>query len=228
MADGHSKSAPIVLQPKRHSHNYIDLTGQRFGSLVVIVAFGRYRRETVWECQCDCGKVAHAVASKLRTGRKRSCGCLQLATFAAGNPTHGLSNSREYKIWKSMLRRCIAKTGRHYRHYGSRGITVCQRWRQFVAFYADMGPRPSPKHSIERKNNDVGYSPENCVWATRTEQMRNTRNSRTIECYGQTRTLAEWSEVLGIHYGTLRNRLRTLTAEQAFSRPLRKPVPPTA
>jgi len=114
-------------------------------------------------------------------------------------------------------------------YYAGRGITVCDRWRDsFVAFYEDMGPKPSPAHSLDRIDNDKGYEPGNCRWATRTEQMRNTRANRWITFAGETLTLADWSERLGIHKETLTRRLETWSVEEAMTRPVRGRSLPTS
>jgi hypothetical protein len=106
-----------------------------------------------------------------------------------------------------MLQRCYNPHHASYPYYGGRGITVCLEWQQsFMAFYTDMGPRPTPRHSIERKNNDLGYEPTNCRWATRKEQVRNRRRNRFITFQGQTLCLTDWAEVTGINASTLSHR----------------------
>lgn len=123
--------------------------------------------------------------------------------------THGASGSPEYVIWTHMKARCFDESDKSYQRYGGRGITVCQRWvNDFPAFYADMGDRPSPLHSIERKNNEGNYEPGNCRWATATEQARNRRSSVLVEHNGQVKTVAEWAEIHGIKPGVLGQRLR--------------------
>lgn len=106
----------------------------------------------------------------------------------------------EYSIWKGIKRRCLKRNFRLYARYGGRGITMCDRWvDSFPNFLADMGQRPSPDHSIERKDNSGPYSPDNCIWATRSEQARNRRSSRRITIGGETRLLCEWAEISGIN-----------------------------
>jgi hypothetical protein len=138
------------------------------------------------------------------------------------NRTHGLAprvgRPREYDVWKRMRRRCSHDAdGADRQNYFERGITVCDRWRNsFPNFYADMGPRPSPKHSIDRINNDGDYEPGNCRWATRNEQNRNTRQVRMITHNNQTKCLKDWCRELGLVYQTMRYRMRAgLTFERA-------------
>lgn len=126
-----------------------------------------------------------------------------------GRPKHGMYKTREYKIWKGIIYRCFNPHSNRYSYYAERGITVCDRWRHdFAAFYADMGPRPSPEHTVDRIDNNKGYEPDNCRWATRSEQQRNTRQNVRLTKDGLTLTLIEWSERLGIKYDTLRFRIK--------------------
>jgi hypothetical protein len=127
-------------------------------------------------------------------------------------------------VWRAMIARCHnEKNGAYYR-YGGRGIQVCQRWREsFEAFLADMGPRPSPKHQIDRINNDGNYEPGNCRWATVIVNSRNRSDNNRLTFNGETKTLAEWSEITGIPYGTLWKRLKDgWTAERALTESLRR------
>lgn len=160
-----------------------NLTGQVFGKLTVIAYAGRATssRNSVWKCHCACGKDVCVVGSKLTRGRTKSCGCSgSRSTIGQRTSTHGLSLTPEYRIWKGMLSRCYNPHIRTYKYYGGRGISVCPEWRQdFVAFLHSIGPRPSTLHSIERKNNDLGYCPDNCCWATREQQNRNRRPLRS-------------------------------------------------
>ena len=121
---------------------------------------------------------------------------------------HGLSGTPEYHIWRLMLSRCQNPKTKCFPSYGGRGIVVCERWNAFTNFLADMGPRPSPKHSIERRNNDLGYSPDNCRWATMREQSRNTRRNVRVTIKGQTRCLSEWVEITGVSYNASQKAIR--------------------
>lgn len=115
----------------------------------------------------------------------------------------------EYRNWHNMKNRCVNPNVPEYKYYGARGIKVCERWiHSFRNFYEDMGPRPSPKHSIDRINNDGDYSPENCRWATQTEQSRNTRCNHLLTINGISKTISEWAEMVGIKQNSLLYRIR--------------------
>lgn len=185
-----------------------DMTGQVFSRLTVLRRGRNYRRQAGWVCRCECGNTVTVMGSKLRNGHTRSCGCLKVELAVNREATHRLSKRPEYRVWQSMKRRCHAPTARDYADYGARGVTVCQQWRNsFEQFWQDMGPRPTPKHSLDRKDANGDYCPANCRWATSTEQARNKRTTRTIELRGERRPLKEWCEILGINYYTAHKRL---------------------
>lgn len=150
----------------------IDLAGQRFGRLLVLEKAKKNKTEKIkWKCRCDCGNERVVLAASLRGGKTKSCGCL---LKEGSHKTHGKSHTPEYKIWAGMIQRCTNPKTDNYKHYGGRGITVCERWRNsFEAFYEDMGHRPSKLHSVERINNDGNYEPDNCKWATKRKQSQN-------------------------------------------------------
>lgn len=163
-----------------------DITGARFGRLTVIEPAGRAQnRKLIWRCKCDCGGERLTEGSDLRRGRTLSCGCLQSERTVTAHTKHGHASrdghSPEYGIWGAMRGRCHDPNDSGFKWYGARGITVCPEWRDsFEAFFSDMGARPSPAHSIERKNNDLGYSKANCMWATRAQQARNKRGVKCV------------------------------------------------
>ena len=116
-----------------------------------------------------------------------------------------------------MMQRCLNPAHPHYKHYGGRGITVCERWLTSANFLADMGPKPSPKHTLERKNNDLGYSPENCTWDTTTAQLNNQRRTRKITFNGRTMGLNAWAKEIGMRWSSLDKRLKTMPLARALS-----------
>ena len=151
--------------------NRKNITGQRFGRLVVLEPRERGEKKTSqhWFCQCDCGKTTITRGTDLRLGRTRSCGCLRLRT------THGGYSTRAWLSWHMMRQRCQIPSNPDYPNYGGRGITVCDRWDKFENFFADMGERPEGL-TLDRINNDGNYEPTNCRWATLSEQRLNQRD----------------------------------------------------
>ena len=154
----------------------IDLTGMRFGRLIVLkrdpnTSIGL---PVKWICKCNCGNISKVQGGNLKSKSIVSCGCY----IQEVRTTHGKSNILEYKIWQGILDRCNNSNCKNYFHYGGRGITVCERWKNsFENFYKDMGPRPSDKYSIDRIDNNGNYQPSNCKWSSRKDQARNTRKN---------------------------------------------------
>lgn len=204
---------PIAKQVK-------NLTGQRFGRLEVIAYAGNDKRSnSMWVCRCtgeDCGgRQVTVLGYSLRVGDTNSCGCLKREQAAerarAKNTTHGLRSHPLYDVWYSMIARCTNPRKRYYADYGGRGITVCPAWlgseSGLAQFIADMSPGYEPGLQLDRRDNDGPYSPSNCRWVTASQNNRNTRRNRIIEYAGQSRDLAEWTELLGLARTTIHNRL---------------------
>lgn len=187
----------------------IDLTGKIFGRLTIkgrdcTRSDGGVR----WLCECECGKTVSVASRELNSGQTRSCGCLARELSKLRNTTHGLSDSPEYGIWSAMKTRCTNQNTKNYDSYGGRGITISDRWlNSFENFYADMGPRPSAEHSIDRIENDKGYVPGNCRWATLVEQANNKRTTRLHDLNGELLTVREIVNKTGLPRSTVMNRL---------------------
>lgn len=179
------------------------VAGQRFGQLTIsgepIPTGKRWR----YPCRCDCGGTALVRKDSLLRGATTFC-----PAKTHYLRTHGMFGTVEYAAWAAMIGRCTNATNLSFRNYGGRGITVCDAWRDFSVFYADMGPRPSNRHSIERINNDAGYDKENCRWATVKEQARNRRTIVPVTAFGRTAPISEWSEEFGVKHSAIRQRLR--------------------
>jgi hypothetical protein len=165
------------------ARNFKDHTGIRYARLLVVAPIHRRKpsgkKVVDWLCRCECGNESRQSAADLQSGKAKSCGCLRREVTIARFTTHGASKTPEFRVWAEMMARCECATNDSFYNYGGRGISVCSRWREaFEAFSADMGPRPSAKHTIERLNNAGNYEPSNCVWAVRKVQNRNKRNIR--------------------------------------------------
>lgn len=161
----------------------IDLSGQIFDCLTVVTKAGKDSRGNItWNCQCSCGNTLVVKGCHLRSGHSKSCGCLQKAS-ASKRAVHGHlggdTSTTEYNSWRGMINRCSNPKYSGYKNYGGRGIKVCERWRDFASFYADMGKKPSSNFSIERVNNNGNYESGNCIWATRNQQSANQRPRAT-------------------------------------------------
>ena len=204
----------------------IDLTGRVFGRLKVLRRSGANQAgRALWLCLCECGKTHLAESSCLRSGATQSCGCIRRERAVGRNTSHGRRYSPEYASWCAMLRRCTNPTATDYSRYGGRGITVCERWLRFETFFADMGPRAAGR-TLERIDNEKGYEPLNCRWATTTEQNRNKRTNVILEWQGRRLTLAEWAEHLGADRTTLEKRLQAgWSLERTLSQPVRRKRP---
>jgi len=215
LVSGHSKSCGC-FHP-----NFQDLTGQRFGRWTVIERQGQSRKRSAhWLCQCDCGNTALVASDSLVSGHSTSCGCAHIDAVTTHNRTH----TPEYRAWASMKSRCYRKTDISYPRYGALGVRVCDRWlNSFENFLADMGERPSSKHSLDRIDSRGNYEPTNCQWSDIATQNSNRRSNRQITWNGTTRTVSQWAEELGISRSTIFNRLRLGWAEEsALTTPVEK------
>lgn len=199
----------------------VDLTGKKFNRLYVIEKSESCSSGTTWKCLCDCGKSVIVSACHLKSGHTSSCGCLNQETTAHYIHGHSATKSSTYKSWKEMRQRCKNPKSDKWQWYGGRGITVCDRWDSFSNFLLDMGNRPLGK-SIDRIDNDKGYYPENCRWATQKEQTRKQnhcklsqeiadeiRNNNTFERGYQTE--------MSIKYGVSKTTINRLIKNETWS-----------
>lgn len=198
-----------------------DHTGNRFGKYTAIQFIERRGRHYYWLCRCDCGRERRMRTDSLLGGQQ--CVCVSSHAKGVKNRTHGMYKTGEYRCWQHMLARCRNKKNKSYARYGGRGIVVCPEWvNSFEAFFLHMGPRPSPRHSIDRFPDQNGnYEPSNCRWATPKEQQNNMRSNWMISYQDKTLSVTEWSRILGMKIGTLRRRLGSgWSVEEAFLKPI--------
>ena len=202
------------------------IPGEVFHKLTVLeqVASHPISKNRMVRCACACGNEAVKDWSSVWRGKTRSCGCMKADKARANgyaSKTHGKRHSREYAIWRGLHTRCYNVSDPGYRNYGALGIKVCDRWHKFENFYADMGDRPTPGHSIDRIDVDGSYSPENCRWATNAEQQRNKRNTVWVEWNGERLCVRDWEDRLGFPKEVVYSRLKNgWPVERAMTEPL--------
>lgn len=203
-----------------------EILGKRFGMLTAVEELAQDRGMRRWRLQCDCGGERIALQKAFTWGGMRSCGC----DNKHKNIPHRLSKTPEYRAWINMKSRCYSASIPNFQDYGGRGIKVCARWLDSVEdFCADMGPRPSGAHSVDRINVNGDYEPGNCRWATDSEQRRNQRRNHLVEIDGRSMTLAEAVERSPVPYNTVLYRLkRGWPTAEAVTRVARKGVRPHA
>lgn len=205
------------------------MIGRRFFRLVVVARSDIAGSKATWICRCDCGEETTVRGSNLISGNTSSCGCLRHEASIGRFTKHGASSggrrTREYRIWSEMVRRCHNPSAAKYSYYGGRGVTVCDRWRySFENFLSDMG-QCEKGLTLERTDNDCGYSPANCRWATRLQQANNRRSNRVLEFDGKRLTVAEWARLLRISSSVIYSRLaRGKTVEESLVAPGRRRV----
>lgn len=197
----------IVFVPLSTHPLFLNLTDKQFGRLTVLGYAGR-KNNTLWFCECTCGTITRVLQTELTNGSSRSCGCLRTEITVARNLTHGESGvgkrSVEYGAYAAARSRCNNPNGDDFPQYGGRGIEF--RFESFEQFLAELGRRPSPKHSLDRKNVDGHYEPGNVRWSV--NQNRNRTNNRNLTFRGKTKCVAEWAEITGIHRMSITKRLK--------------------
>lgn len=197
----------------------IDLTGKKYGLLTVVSRKTSTSGYVEWNCICECGKKTVVRGNNLKNGSVKSCGCLKHRK----HNTHHLSNTRLYRIWSHIKRRCNDTKSEAYKYYGKRGITICNEWLDFTTFYKwaiDNGYKDGL--TIDRIDNNKGYSPDNCRWITRKKQANNRRSCLYFDYQGKTQNLMEWCNELDLDYKLVNSRIKKLGWD--FEKAINTPV----
>ena len=203
------------------SRKIIDITGQRFGNLLVVKRCENNKSKgTCWICRCECGTKKIVLGNNLKRGQTKSCGCLRNKKTSARNTTHGLRNHALYSVWVRIKERCYNKNAKPYLDYGGRGIAMCDEWRDDFQMFYDWSIASGYKKglSIDRIDNNGNYEPSNCRWATAKEQSRNRRSNKMIKYNGEVKSLSEWCELLELNFDTAKSRINLLgwSIDKAF------------
>lgn len=212
--------------------NRANIAGQVFGRLTAVAFAGRNSRQGLWRCRCECGGQATTTVTKLRSGHTTSCGCFKNEGIASRARKDGLfvgGRHRLFDTYHKMVARCTNPNDAAYEDYGGRGISVCDRWLKgegqktgFSLFLKDMGPRPSSRYSLDRRENNGNYEPANCRWATAKQQARNRRSNRLVDCDGRKLALSEFCDRKGLRFNLVNGRIgRGWSFERAISQPVR-------
>lgn len=196
-------------KPKPFSNFVKDLTSRTFNRLTVLKFSHLKNERAFWFCSCRCGGTATISSNNLLKGGTKSCGCRNREVKRKHGHSFVGAISCEYTCWVHLKQRCENPRCASYPRYGGRGISICERWRNsFPNFLVDLGPKPSPRHSLDRKNVNGNYCPQNCRWSDPKQQARNRRTNRIIEFQGERLCVVEWAERLGAKSQALLARLR--------------------
>jgi hypothetical protein len=206
----------------------VDLTGKKFKRLLVMKMVERTSKVTYWECLCECGNITILPMGALRSGHTSSCGCLRYDANKGkipSNKRHGISKTPIYYAWANMLKRCTDPKNDQYYNYGARGIKPCEKWMTCEGFLEDMQESYSKGLTLDRLDNDKGYSKENCKWSTLTEQANNKRNNTIVEFRGETERLIYFLEKYNIKRHQYYSRIKIgWSVEDALTKPIKKSI----
>ena len=203
-------------QTLKHESNAKDITGQKFGRLTVVKRAGTKDNQAMWLCRCDCGNEIIVQGGNLRNGNTKSCGCYQRDMSREVHTRHNGSYSRLYGVWACMVQRCTNPNNRSYKRYGARDIKVCDEWFDFGTFQEwamSNGYNPNAKRgecTLDRIDNNNGYSPDNCRWINIQKQCQNTRKNHDITINGETHCMSEWARIYNIKRETIKDRILRL------------------
>ena len=189
----------------------VDVVGKKFGRYLVIAKSNKRTKamKQMVFCKCDCGIEKEVIVGNLRNGLSKSCGCLKSERTSEPMKKHGLSKNTMYMRYRQMIKRCYDEASKEYKNYGNRGIKVCERWLESIENYIDdMGNPPFKDASIDRVNNNLGYSKENCKWATKKEQSENRRTTTMVNINGENLCLSDWSKKLGLNKKAVADRIK--------------------
>ncbi len=197
----------------------LDLKGKKYGKLTAIEPVGKNKHNVaIWKCRCECGNIIYRSSNVLKLGHCKSCGCLGRAI-----PGIKIADPRLYNIWHDMVQRCNDPKSKYYKNYGARGISVCKEWLKLEPFYNwALLNGYKPNLTIDRKDNNDDYCPDNCRWITHEEQQRNKRSNHIIEFRGKKQILTQWAQEIGISPNTLISRLKHWSIERALTTPVNK------
>lgn len=221
--NGYTKSCGC-LQRERARESAEDLTGKKFNKLTALYRVGNIGKCAAWHCVCECGNEVDVRAESLKSGNTKACGCMIPTTYQ-NSYIHGMSKTRLYKIWQGMYTRCYRENNKYYCNYGGRGITVCDEWRNNFIDFRDWALKNgySDELTIDRIDVNGNYEPENCRWATRIEQMNNTRANKKVDYKGERRTISEFARMHNMEPSVVRSRIaRGWKMEDALSFPKMK------
>jgi len=203
----------------------LSIVGKKFNRLRVLEFIGQDKnKKSLFKCLCDCGNEGIFRGTEVKNGHTKSCGCFQKESRFK----HGYNNTSIYQAYCDMKDRCYNLKNPYYKDYGERNIKVCEDWLDketgFIRFLNSVGEKPDGKYSLGRIDNDLGYFPGNCRWETDTEQNRNLRSNRLLEYKGETKCVAEWTEISGLNKSTFNHRLRAgWSMEKIMTTPVHRP-----